>query len=147
MVKEIKNRISDDKIDLLERKLVEKFPVINCPLTHRFTPGLYIREIFMPAGAIVTSKIHRTEHPFFIMKGRVSVFSDTDGEQILEAPYTGITHPNTRRVIIVHEDCIWITTHCITEGETLSDIEKRIIEPHENTLLTELMESESFLIE
>ena len=31
--------------------MVEYEPV-NCPLIHRFVPGLYIREIFMPADSL-----------------------------------------------------------------------------------------------
>jgi hypothetical protein len=53
----------DGRIDLLEMAMLETCAVIELPIVHRFTPGLYIREIFMPAGALVTSKIHKTEYP------------------------------------------------------------------------------------
>lgn len=135
---------TDDKIDQLE-KVMADYPTVNCQLNHRFTPGLYTREIFMPAGALITSLIHKTTHPFFILKGRVSVFSDNDGEQILEAPYIGITTPGTRRVLYIHEDCVWATAHPTdvvpddsSEESVLAavaKVEADIIEPHENNLL------------
>jgi hypothetical protein len=139
MVKEISIL---NKIDKLESALLDNFEVVNCPLVHKFVPGMYIREIFMPQGAIVTSQIHKTTHPFFILKGKVSVFSENDGEQILEAPYSGITTPNTKRVIRVHADTVWVTCHPTDiqpRGdseeailEAVNSIGQQIIEPHVN---------------
>lgn len=107
-----------DNIEYLAIKAVEEnpdnFQFVECPVIHRFTPGLYIREIFMPAGEnglVVTSLVHNTEHPFFVLKGRVRVISENGGEQLIEAPYSGITTPGTRRFLFVEEDCIWATVH------------------------------------
>ena len=100
----------NDKINELEA-ILQEGNMVNCPLKHTFADGQYIREIFMPAGTYVTSLIHKTKHPFFILKGKVTVISENDGEQILEAPYSGITTPNTRRALYIHEDCIWATVH------------------------------------
>ena len=140
--------ISVDKneiIDELEAALLDNFDTVDCPLTHKFVPGMYIREIFMPAGAVVTSLIHKTTHPFFILKGKVSVFSENDGTQLLEAPYSGITTPGTRRVLNIHEDTIWITCHAIDIKPTdnsdesvqaaVNEITEEIIEKHENLFL------------
>jgi len=126
----------DQKIDVLEALMLANFPEVKCDLVHRFTPGLYTREIFMPAGSLITSKIHNTEHPFVVSKGVVSVFTDADGEVLIKAPHCGITKPGTRRVLYVHEDCVWLTFHRCEDGETVEDIEKRIIEPHDNILLS-----------
>lgn len=51
-------------------------PAVEMPVVHRFTPGLYVREIFMAAGTLLTSKIHKTEHPYVVSKGRVSVLTE-----------------------------------------------------------------------
>src|SRR3989442_15642842 len=95
------------RIDQLEQALLS-YPeqLIDLPLVHRFTPGLYTREIFNPAGTLLTTKIHKTEHPFVIAQGRVSVF--VPGEKVvhLRAPYVGVTKAGTRRIIYVHEDTI-----------------------------------------
>lgn len=124
-----------EKIDELESVMAENFPLVECPLVHTFTDGLYTRQIFMPAGSLITSKIHKTQHQYFILKGAVSVWIDEGEEQYLEAPYAGVTEPGTRRVLYVWEDCIWITSHPNPDNENLEQIEERIIEKHDNPLL------------
>jgi hypothetical protein len=145
MKKEYIHRENDDRIDELEKAIVDNLDLIDCPLVHRFTDGMYIREIFMPKDSIVTSKIHNTNHPYTISKGKAMVTID-NGEWVeLEAPYTGITKAGTRRVLYVLEDCIWTTYHPIErmklEFNDLNDeeklkivdeIENEIIEPHIN---------------
>ncbi len=101
---------------------------VECPVKHIFTPGLYTREIFMPAGAAVVSKKHNTEHPFVISKGHVAVWDQFKGTVFLEAPYTGITLAGTQRVLVVIEDTIWTTFH-VTNKTTVEEIEKDIIDP------------------
>jgi len=138
----------DDKIDELEAKMLESCPMVQCPLKHFFLPGLYIRTILMEQGTMVTSMKHNTVHPYFVMKGKVSVFSDNLGEQLIEAPHWGVTTPGTRRVLYMHETTEWSTVHplpFITGMENdLSDedkerivegIENLILEPHVNNLL------------
>lgn len=136
---------TNEKIDKLEASMVANGNLVTCPLVHRFTPGLYTREIFMPAGSIVTSRIHKTRHQFMVLEGVVSVFSDNDGEQLIEAPYVGETLPNTRRVLYVHEGCKWITCHptdVIPKEETpeaykeaVEAVEAQIIQPYNNELV------------
>lgn len=140
---------TNSMIDELELAMTE-FEPVNCPLIHRFTDGLYIRQIFMPKSedgkeTWITTMVHNTTHPFFVMKGRVKVFSDNDGAQIIEAPYFGITTPNTRRVLLIEEDTIWITLHptniqpkdnsdeAINEAVKL--VSKQILKEYENPLL------------
>ena len=106
------------------------------PLTHRFTPGMYVREIFMPAGAILTSKIHKTEHPFVVSAGRVKVLVENGEWMEIVAPYTGITKAGTRRLLVVLEDTVWTTFH-VTEETDVERIERAILEPHHNPLLPE----------
>lgn len=135
---------TSDKIDELEA-VMNEYPKIDCPLTHRFVNGQYIREIFMPAGSMITSMIHKTTHPFFVLHGKVSVYSENDGVQFIEAPYIGTTTPNTRRVLYIHEDTTWATCH-VTDIKPEDDseesvlkavqlIEEKILEVHENPLL------------
>lgn len=123
--------IVNDNIDRLE-SVMKQHPQAKCDLKHTFTPGLYTRRIFMKAGTLIISKIHKTEHPFFILKGVALVRINDDEWHKLEAPHDGITFPGTRRVLYILEDCIWVTSHVLVkEGETLEEIENRIIEKHE----------------
>lgn len=126
----------DERIDELESVMINNFDLIDCPLNHRFTDGLYVREIFMPAGSLITSKIHKTQHQYFVLKGSVSVWIDGGEEHFIEAPYIGVTEPGTRRVLYVWEDCIWATSHPNPDNETLEQIEERIIEKRDNHLIS-----------
>jgi len=121
-------------IDRVEEEIVKTgAPLLDFPVTHRFTPGLYIREIFMPAGSLLTSKIHNTEHPYVISKGKVSVWTGSEGVVTLEAPHTGVTKPGTRRVLFIHEDTTWVTFH--VNPDDCADVEAigaRILTPHTN---------------
>ena len=121
-------------IDEIEGRMAQN-PLVECPLKHTFTPGLYARQIFMPAGTLVTSKIHRTRHQFIVSHGRVSVYNALTREvETYEAPYHGITEPGTRRILFNHTDVIWTTLHP-TEETDLDVIEAMIIEPHDNPFL------------
>ena len=107
----------DERIDRLEAVMLASGEPVELPLTHRFTPGLYAREIFMPAGTLLTSRIHNTAHPYVVLSGRARVFIDGVGVQDLQAGHVGITQPGTRRVLYIVEDCRWVTFHPLAEGE------------------------------
>jgi hypothetical protein len=140
-------RENDDRLDELEVAMLENCEPVHCLTTHMFTDGMYIREIFMPAGSLITSKVHKTEHPYIVSYGKVAV--SIDGNEWIEitAPYTNITKPGTRRVLYILEDCIWTTFHRVddmkSEYNDLNDdekenivkgIEEKILEPHINYL-------------
>lgn len=122
-------------INELEAAIVaSEKPRAVCPIRHRFTPGLYIREIFIPAGTLLTSMEHRFEHPFVISQGIVEVYSETEGAVIYRAPHTGITPPGTRRGILALEDTVWTTFH-VTDETDVEKIGEAITAPHFNPLL------------
>lgn len=129
---------ANDAIDALEAALLNRYPKIECPLNHSFGNQLYVREIFMPAGSKVTSKIHKKRHPYFVMQGKVRVWTYDSGWQLIEGPHFGWTNPGTRRVLDVIEDTFWITCHANPDDtEDLEIIEERIIEKHINPLIHE----------
>ena len=125
------------QVDTLEQTIMG-LPPAECPVVHRFTPGLYIREILMPKGTLITSKIHLTEHPYVISKGVVDVFIEGVGWKKYAAPYTGITKPYTRRVLFIEEDTIWTTFHATDETD-LAKLEEQLIlrrDDHLKNMLT-----------
>jgi len=93
-------------------------------VTHNFADGQYIRKIVMPKGLLVTTKIHAKNHPFFIMKGEASIYSNNGVERI-EAPFHGITEAGTKRVLYIHEECTFITVHrtdCLSIDDVVNEI-------------------------
>jgi hypothetical protein len=65
----------------------------------------------MPKGAIVISRVHKTTHPFVVTKGHAAVMDEHGHVEQFKAPYSGITRPGARRVLFIHEDCVWTTFH------------------------------------
>jgi len=133
---ELKEKTSKDELlDDLEVSLAH-LPRVDLPVTHRFTDGMYIREIQIPAGTMLTSMVHKTQHPFVISQGSVKVTSDNEGSVIYEAPFTGITEPNTRRALHALTDVIWTTFH-VTNETDVAKIGEEILEPKDMSRISE----------
>lgn len=98
------------------------------PLKHTFSEGMYVREIFIPKGSKLTGKIHKHEHPNFLMKGKVKVFTEFEGFQIFEAPCPMISKAGTKRGVEALEDTVWITVHHNPTNTTdLIELEEAVI--------------------
>ena len=95
------------------------------PTKSTFADGCYIREIFMPAEQIITTKIHKKDHPFFLLKGKLSMVSE-HGVLNIEAPYHGITKKGTKRLVQIHEDVVFITVHA-TDKTTVEEVRKDVL--------------------
>ena len=95
------------------------------PVKHTLAGGCYVREIYNPANELIITKIHKKEHPFFLMKGEMSILTE-EGIQNIKAPYQGITKPGTKRAIYTHEECIFITVHA-TDNTNIEDIENEVV--------------------
>jgi hypothetical protein len=106
--------------DKIEYAMCQSEDKVECPLTHIFTPGLYTRTIFMPAGSLIMSMTHNTRHPFIISTGEVDVISP-EGSVTHVAPYMGITQPGTKRFLHVKQDTTWTTFHVNPENLTDPD--------------------------
>ncbi len=106
------------------------------PVKHSFADGCYIREIFNPANELLITKIHKKEHPFFLMRGEMSVLTE-DGVKHLKAPYHGITKPGTKRIIYTHSDCVFITVHATKETDVAKIEEQVIAKDFSDPLITQ----------
>jgi len=131
----------NESIDRLEAVMLENFDVVNFPLTHRFTDGLYVREISVPKGILLTSKVLKHQHQFFLLKGALSMWNDGGEEIYIEAPFIGITEANTRRVVYIWEDCVFATSHANPFNKDLQGIEEDIFDKYDNPLLTDEMKA------
>tara|TARA_R100001530_G_scaffold133347_1_gene106629 strand:- start:188 stop:754 length:567 start_codon:yes stop_codon:yes gene_type:complete len=119
-IKKVEKRLKES-----EKSFSEEEKDFFNPLKHTFCDGLYIREIFNPAGQLLVTKIHKKDNAFFLMKGRMTIMSE-DGESTIQAPHYGVTKAGTKRIIYIHEDCIFITVHP-TDAKNVEDAEKDII--------------------
>ncbi|KKK80377.1 hypothetical protein LCGC14_2824100 [marine sediment metagenome] len=112
------------------------------PLKHSFSPGIYMREVFLPKGMLLTGKIHRHEHPNVLLKGKIEMVTESGGVETMQAPQAMISPAGTKRVIHVLEDVVWITFHHNPNNETdIDKLEKEIVVDN----YTELPEAEQCL--
>lgn len=112
-----------------------KLPQVECPVVHRFAPGVYLREIHMPAGTMVIGHKHKTEHLNIILQGRCRVIIDGAVVEI-EAPHTFISQAGAQKVLNVLEDTIWQTVHPTDETD-VQTLESMLVEPSESKLTHE----------
>jgi len=97
----------------------------DLPLKHTFMKDQYMRESFIPKGTLFTTQIHKTQHPFFIIKGDVTIISNK-GSVRIKAPYHAVTEPGTKRVIFTHEDSICVTVHA-TDKKDVKSVEAELV--------------------
>jgi hypothetical protein len=91
-----------------------KLPQEPCPVTHRFGPGIYMREVFLPAGSIVIGHHHNFEHMNIFLKGKITFFKDDGAAVEMTAPMTLMGKPG-RKIAYIHEDSIWVNVFSTTE--------------------------------
>jgi len=124
---------------------ISQLPPVDVKIEHIFAPGVYIRKMILPKGAILTSKIHKTESAFIVSGGRILVYDGVHEAVILQASYDGITLPGTRRMGIALENMVWFNIHPTrikpknnskeAIEEAVAKIERSIIEPYTNLKL------------
>lgn len=95
------------------------------PLTHSFSDGIYTREIFIKKGMFAIGKIHKSDHTFFLMKGKLLLCTE-QGVKEIEAPFYGTANAGSKRFALALEDTIFVNVHPnptnIQEIEKLEDM-------------------------
>jgi hypothetical protein len=104
-----------EKVEQLEEMLQAYDPAV-LPITHHFADGIYAREMFIPAGAVLTGAVHKTTHMCILSKGHVRVATE-DGPVELIAPATLIAQPGAKRAIYALEDSVWTNIHATNETD------------------------------
>lgn len=102
------------RVERLEATL-EGLPQVECPVRHHFAPGVYMREMTVPAGTIATGAVHKTEHLTTVC-GRCLLTTD-DGPQEFAGYTTFLSKPGAKRAIHAIEDTIVTTVHPTTETD------------------------------
>jgi hypothetical protein len=107
---------------------LKKLEQVDCPLTHRFAPGVYLREIFMPAGSLIIGKIHKTEHFNIVERGKYAIRHDDGEVEMVTAPHTFVSQAGVQKVLYIIEDTVWKTVHPTTETD-IPTLEATLVEP------------------
>ena len=116
-MEEIKNFLMDPTMEQAE-----------LPLKHSFAPGVYAREMEIPAGTLLIGKIHKHRHHNFLMKGSIIVLTETNGVELLQAPLMIVSEEGTQRIGYAVTDTVWTTIHENKDNsEDLIVIEERTV--------------------
>lgn len=95
---------------------VSKLPQFECPLKHYFVDGLYVREIFIPAGCVLVGYIHMQPCITTISKGRILI-NDGAATKEMSAPMTMTVPPGSKKAGYALEDTIWSDAYLNLDNE------------------------------
>ncbi len=112
-------------------------PQVEMPLVHRFGPGVYLREITMPAGAIVIGHEHLTEHFNIVLEGSARVVMDGQTYTIT-APAVFKSSPGVRKVLYITEKMRWMTVHPTAETD-VETLESQLVRKSETFRAHEIL--------
>lgn len=116
----------------LEAAIVEQMEPVEAPVTHHFADGIYGREMLIPAGTILTGKIHRFSTLNLLLKGDITV-TTPEGVRRIQAPAIFVSPPGCKKVGYAHTDVIWVNVHP-TKLTDVAAIEQKFIVPEEPAL-------------
>lgn len=112
----------------LEKEMLE-MPQADCPVAHHFGPGIYIREVTLPAGIFAVGHTQRYEHLNIMLTGKVAIV-DGDQVRVLEAPLIFTGKPG-RKVGYVLETCVWQNVYATNETD-IDTLEAHYLDKSEN---------------
>lgn len=90
---------------------LQQAPQAECPLEHKFEPGLYRRIIKIPAGVSFIGRPHLTGHLCRLLEGRLIWILNDGGTREIEAPFELRTTRGTQLVLYTLSDIVAETVH------------------------------------
>lgn len=112
----------------LEKEMLG-MPQADCPVAHHFGPGIYIREVTLPAGIFAVGHAQKYEHLNIMLTGKVAIVDD-GAVRVLEAPMIFTGKPG-RKVGYVLETCVWQNVYA-TEETDIDTLEAYYLDKSEN---------------
>lgn len=121
-----------DKI-LEASRFLASLPQTEIEPRHVFADGLYSREILIPAGCMITGKIHKNCDLNIVVYGHMRVRTE-DGIKEVHGPCCFHGNAGVAQAGYAYEDTLWITVHA-TRTTDLDELEKELFievdgEPH-----------------
>jgi len=124
----IPNRVAALKTALLQQ------PQIELPTTHTFHGGMYCRQVWRPAGAVIVGKVHKREHFYMVVAGTVSVTTD-EGVVTITGPHLLCSRPGTQRAVYAETDALCMTIHR-TDATDIEAAETDLVEDEPDSAFT-----------
>ena len=121
----LSTQVTKEQIERLQSQMAA-MPQTELVTEHSFSPGMYLRKVFRPAGTLIVGKVHKEPHFFLCAKGEIIAWTE-GGMKHLYAGDVLESKPGTKRVTLAVTDAIGITIHR-TDKTNLDEIETELIE-------------------
>ena len=114
-----------------------QMPQVELPIEHYQIKGVYARSMFIPAGTLLTGKIHNFESIAILAKGTIRITNGTESYVISEG-HIMVDQPGVKRLGYAETDVVFITVHR-TDNIEIEAIEDELVsatfEDYEQQLL------------
>jgi len=117
-----------EQVSQLEQHMLA-LPQAECPVVHHFGPGIYVREVTLPAGTLAIGHAQRFEHLNIMLTGAVAILKDDGTTEVLRAPMIFVGKPG-RKVGFVIETCVWQNVYA-TEERDIDKLEATFLDKSE----------------
>lgn len=112
------------KVEALEQTVVaQHLPQAECPVRHYFAPGVFAREMTIPAGTLLTGAVHRTENLAVLSAGSL-VMATEQGPVTIRAPHVMTVKAGAKNCGYAIETAVFTNFFANPANET--DIEKLV---------------------
>jgi hypothetical protein len=98
---------------------------LEIPVNHHFSPGVYARELKVPAGVAVIGKVHKHQNMLIMSQGVAEMLVEGKSQRIC-APHIWVSPAGTQRAVYAVTDCTFVSVHG-TDKTDLADIEEEFI--------------------
>jgi hypothetical protein len=121
-----------DKTFMAEAML-KQMPQAELKVKHHFSKGVYARELIIPADVTLVGEIHKFENLNILSQGSMLVSTEQGVIQV-DAPFTVVSPPGTKRIAYTITECVWTTIHG-TEERDVELIKNHFIAANESEWL------------
>ena len=110
---------------VLEQSMRRELKLLDIRPRHTFSPGIYAREITIPAGTLVIGMIHKYPQMNILSQGVLTILME-DRVRVIQSPYTVVSPAGTKRAAYAYTQCVW-TTILATEETDIAKIESHFV--------------------
>jgi hypothetical protein len=120
-------------------------PQLEMNVDQQFIPGIYTREITIPAGAVLTGSVHKKTCVVVVSQGEI-VVAMAEGMKHITAPFSFISPPGHKRIAYALSECKWMTIHPYFEEPRDEDEMKQVIGCDNYALYDIYLDQQDYLV-
>lgn len=105
----------NEQIETMESEMF-KHEQVHIPVEHLFVNGMYARKIMIPAGTVLTGRVHKFGYVDIMLSGEISV-ATPDGVRTLSGFNILEGKAGRKRAGYAHTDVHWVTVHRTEETD------------------------------